>query len=76
MKLYATMTSERGKPVSKSGNEYLQIDILDEDRQSLFTLCLKKSYYNINGQNYTLTINNYQAQYIDIKNPLIALNSP
>lgn len=28
MKLFTTITSERGKPVTKSGNEYIDIDIL------------------------------------------------
>lgn len=35
MKLYATTTSERGKPVYKSGNEYLSVHIRKvSDRQN------------------------------------------
>jgi len=30
MRLGATITSERGKPVTKTGNEYIQIQINDE----------------------------------------------
>ncbi len=33
MKLGATITSERGKPVTKTGNEYLEIDIKDDNHQ-------------------------------------------
>lgn len=33
MKLFTTITSERGKPVTKSGNEYIEIDINIEARQ-------------------------------------------
>jgi len=33
MKLYATMTSERGKEVSKGGNDFVQIQIQGEDRK-------------------------------------------
>ena len=35
MKLYATTTSERGKTVSKSGNEYLEIEIYNEKREKV-----------------------------------------
>lgn len=28
MKLYATVTSERGKPTGKGGNEYLRVSLL------------------------------------------------
>jgi hypothetical protein len=32
MKLFTTITSERGKPVTKSGNEYIEININTVDR--------------------------------------------
>lgn len=32
MKLHLTATSERGKPVTKSGNEHVKIDIQDDTR--------------------------------------------
>ena len=35
MKLYATTTSERGKTVSKSGDEYLEIEIYNETRKKV-----------------------------------------
>ena len=38
MKLYAPTTSERGKPVTKSGNEYLICEVLDENQSKLITL--------------------------------------
>ena len=37
MKLYATTTSERGKPVSKSGNESIVIN-LTENRENRFEI--------------------------------------
>jgi hypothetical protein len=37
MKLYATTTSERGKPVSKSGNEAIRIQ-LTKDRANKFEI--------------------------------------
>lgn len=40
MKLHLTATSERGKPVTKSGNEYLRIEIRNDKREltALITL--------------------------------------
>jgi len=35
MKLYTTIASERGKTVSKSGNEYLEIEIYNETREKV-----------------------------------------
>ncbi len=35
MKLGATITSERGKPVTKTGNERLEISINDENKEIL-----------------------------------------
>lgn len=35
MKLHTTISSERGKPVTKSGNEYLKIEIVNEKRQRI-----------------------------------------
>lgn len=35
MKLYATIESERGKPVSKSGNDYLAIELRGDNRRLL-----------------------------------------
>ena len=37
MKLYLTATSERGKPVNKSGNEAITIQ-LTKDRQQVFSI--------------------------------------
>ncbi len=37
MKLYATSTSERGKPVSKSSNDVIEIT-LTEDRRAKFDI--------------------------------------
>lgn len=38
MKLYATTTSERGKPVNKSGNIYLNIDININSKEPSYRL--------------------------------------
>lgn len=35
MKLFLTAHSERGKPITKSGNEYIKINIIDEQRALL-----------------------------------------
>ena len=35
MKLYATISSERGKTVSKSGDEYLEIEVYNETRKKV-----------------------------------------
>jgi hypothetical protein len=36
MKLFLTSTSERGKPVTKSGNDYIEIKIMNENREIIF----------------------------------------
>ncbi len=33
MKLFTTITSERGKPVTKSGNEHISVHVIDENRK-------------------------------------------
>lgn len=43
MKLYAAITSERGKPVDKSGNEYINVSIKDENRETISELVLQRS---------------------------------
>lgn len=35
MQLHLTATSERGKPVTKSGNEYIEVKILNENRDTI-----------------------------------------
>jgi hypothetical protein len=48
MKLFLTATSERGKPVTKSGNEYIEILLSDEKRKSIVKLVARyKSSENI-----------------------------
>jgi hypothetical protein len=41
MKLYALMQSERGKQVNKSGNNWLDIEVRDEDRQPIALILFK-----------------------------------
>ena len=41
MNLFTTITSERGKPVSKSGNEHLHVDIVDKYRQAIATIDIR-----------------------------------
>ena len=38
MKLYATMTSDRGKPVSKSSNESIAITFTTDKRQKFYVV--------------------------------------
>lgn len=38
MKLHLTATSERGKPVTKSGNEFINIDFSNENRECLYRI--------------------------------------
>jgi hypothetical protein len=40
MKLFLTATSERGKPITKSGNDWLKIEVVNEDREVIFTKTL------------------------------------
>jgi hypothetical protein len=40
MKLYAKLTSERGKEITKSGNDWLKIEVQDENRNIIFTKTL------------------------------------
>lgn len=44
MKLGAIITSERGKPVTKTGNEYLSISIKDERQESIAELHVQNGY--------------------------------
>ena len=37
MKLFLTATSERGKPITKSGNDWIKIEVVDENREVIFT---------------------------------------
>jgi len=61
MKLYTTVKSERGKVASKSGNDYLDIDIsLNEGKSKLPTVHIVQKrdiveiYYYYKGKYYTL----------------------
>lgn len=38
MKLHLTAESERGKPITKSGNEYLDLKIIDDNREQIARL--------------------------------------
>lgn len=38
MKLYTTTKSERGKEVTKGGNEYIRMEMINEKRESLLSL--------------------------------------
>lgn len=55
MKLFATITSERGKPAIKSGNDYLQINLQDENRVifgSVYILPNNRVYGSIHGNKF------------------------
>jgi hypothetical protein len=43
MKLHATITSERGKPVSKSGNDRLEISVVNENRKQVALITILPS---------------------------------
>lgn len=47
MKLFTTITSERGKPVTKSGNDFILFEIQDEKRNTVSRIELK--YHALNG---------------------------
>lgn len=53
MILHATIESERGKAISKSGNEYLNIDIKSTNRTSIYTVEVESREFEI-----CLTVNN------------------
>lgn len=60
MKLFATIQSERGKPVTKSGNEHINISILNEERKEIINL-------NVNEQGiYTLKVDTALVNVNDI----------
>lgn len=67
MKLYAKINSERGKEVTKSGNEYIKVDILDRNRNDLITLHLTCAKSNLRGEHYNIYLTNHQHEYIDIQ---------
>ena len=66
MKLYATTTSERGKEVSKSGNEFLLYQVLDNQRSKLITLHITACKSHLRGEHYNIYITNHQSEYISI----------
>lgn len=51
MKLHLTTESERGKPVTKSGNDYIEIKVKGEDRKDFLELKIinEETYYRIEG---------------------------
>ena len=58
MKLYATTTSERATK-GQGGNDYLSIDVQNEDKESILTIKIEKGFmYSIKGQIYQMTIKN------------------
>lgn len=44
MKLYATTTSERGKPAHKGGNEYVTTRIADENDRAVYHITIMPHY--------------------------------
>lgn len=68
MKLYATTTSERGKQVTKSGNEYLVCEVIDDQRQKLITLHITVANSHLRGEHYNIYLTNHQSEYVAMKN--------
>jgi len=66
MKLFLTAKSERGKPITKSGNEYLKVDIIDEGRQPIITLHLTVAKSQVRGQYYNLYLTNHKPKLIEL----------
>lgn len=54
MNLFTTITSERGKPVTKSGNEYIVLYLQDENRQN--RIRMQVSMNKTGGGAYTGTM--------------------
>lgn len=68
MKLYTEISSERGKIVSKSGNEYIICEVIDEQRQKIITLHITVAKSHLRGEHYNIYISNHQSEYISITN--------
>lgn len=64
MRLYSTITSERASK-GQGGNDYLLIDIMDENRDKILQVHVTYAKSNIQG-GYNVYIYNPKAQYIDI----------
>jgi len=58
MKLHATITSERGKPVTKSANSVIEIIVNDKNRYNIFNLNIST---NKDGTEHLLTVINYST---------------
>jgi hypothetical protein len=68
MKLYASVTSERGKEVNKSGNEYILINVLDKWRDKLITLHITCANSHLRGEHYNIYVHNPQSEYLAVTN--------
>lgn len=66
MKLSAQISSERGKTIQKTGNEYLKIEVQDENRNMF--LCLMINIFS-DGINCSYHLNENIA-YIEEGEPL------
>lgn len=47
MKLGVTVSSERGKPVTKTGNDFIDISLLDEHGRNIIKMRLRYVYSEI-----------------------------
>lgn len=67
MKLFLTATSERGKPVTKSGNDFVAIEVMDSNHDIIgrirFTVAtdsqgdITRVYYNFADYIYPTEVN-------------------
>lgn len=62
MKLYATINSDNGKEVTKSGNEFIHIVVNDENRENIIGLHIERDV-NDDGRD-TIELVNYKDNYI------------
>ena len=63
MKLYATITSERGKKLGKGGNDYIMVEIGDGERNKLAELSIRSKNDGIHI--YATTLMGDEDQCID-----------
>lgn len=62
MKLFTTIISERGKPVTKSGNEFISVTITGEDRENILQLNI---FFEEETQQFVVTYVPLQTHYLE-----------
>lgn len=65
MKLYGTITSERATK-GQGGNEYLLIDLLDENQNKFLQIHVTTAHSHARGEHKNIYIYNPKAEYVAI----------